>query len=131
MNLSARRKLFAVFFDGVALENVALFDIVEFFKSDTALISLGNLFYRILKALERGDLVVCNNDTVTYNSYACITLNLAAFNIGACNKSDALDFDNISDLGSTQHNLSCFWSKHTFHCRFNLFNTVVNYSVKS
>ena len=44
--------LFSVFFHNEGFENVALFDIVEFFKTDTAFVTGSNFLDVILETLE-------------------------------------------------------------------------------
>ena len=65
-------KLVPVFFDCINLEHIALFEVVESFKTDTAFVAFANFLDSVLESLERCNCVICNNDAVTDNSYACL-----------------------------------------------------------
>ena len=121
--------ILAIFFDGEYLEDVAFFDIVVFFETDTALVALRYLLDAVLEALERTDVVVGDDDTVAYDTDARTALDLTALDIAAGDVAGTFDADDVAHLGSTEDNFSGLGSEHTLHRALDLFDTVVDDAV--
>ena len=72
-----------VFLHHEGLEDVALLDVIELCKSNSAFKTGGNLFNIILEAAQGGNLVLRNNNSVADNADLCVPCNLTLKNIAS------------------------------------------------
>ena len=73
--------LISVLFYLVNLEDISFFKVAEFLETDTALVTLGNFLNGILESLERGHVIVGDNNTVADNSNHTVSGNFTLLNV--------------------------------------------------
>ena len=75
-------------FHDEGFENIAFLDVVEAFQTDTAFVALNDFLCVILEALEGGDLIFEDHDTVTDDTDLGLTCDLTVKDIGTGNRTD-------------------------------------------
>ena len=94
------------------LENIANLDIVEFFKTDTALVAGSHFAGIVLKSLKRGNLILKDHNAVTNNADLRLTGNLTVLNIGACNGANVGYVNGLAYLCVTEQVLAELGCEH-------------------
>ena len=103
------------FFHRVALDDVALFDVVVVFDADTALITLCDFLGVVLVSLEGRDLAFVDDDTVTHQSDGLVADDLAVCNVRAADDAHVRHLEGLSDLDCSQYDFLVFRIEHTLH----------------
>ena len=82
----------------VALEDVALFDVVELVDGHAALVVLRDLLDGVLEALQRADLALVDDDVVAQHAHLAVARDLAVLDIAARDGADGGDLVGLTDL---------------------------------
>ena len=70
-----------------------------------------------------------DNDTITHDSHAAITLNLTICNIATADCAYTANLKGLTDFRMTDYSLAEGRCEHTLHSSFDFFDSFVNYSV--
>ena len=119
-------RLLGDFLHGIAFHNIALFDIVEFFNGQAALVAAGHFLRRVLESLEGTQHALVNDDAVPDQADGAVADDLAVLDVAARHGAHAGDLVGLADLRVTQQSLPVLGGQHTLHGGSDFVNAVVD-----
>src|SRR5580692_11180887 len=128
--MGTRSQLLLHFLDLEALDDVLLLEIVEALEADAALHALLDLFDVVLEALERRQLAVPDDRAVANETDLGRALDVALGDVRAGDR-DALDLEDLADLGLAVHLLDEGRREEAFHGALHVVDGVVDDRVEA
>src|SRR6185437_3664541 len=112
--------------DFVALDHVALGEVVVVGEAHAAFLAGLDFAYLVLEALERGKLAFVDHDVVAHQAHARTTANDALGDAATGDLADLGDVEHFQDLGVAQEFFADFRREHTREHRFDVVHHVVD-----
>src|SRR5262245_18580320 len=112
--------------DIVALDDIALADVLVVGEGHAAFLSCGHFPHLVLEALERRERAFVDHHVVADQPHLCAAFDLAFGHAAAGHLTDLGDVEHLQDAGVAEKDLAHRRREQTRHCRLNVIHQIVD-----